>query len=76
MQEKEALARLIGIDLRVFKVRRSVGELVLLARGLKSEDGENTEYDRALVDLVVDAAHLVADDRMAIARLVGIKEVS
>ena len=32
--------------------RMTIGELLNLARGLKSEDGENPEYDRALVELV------------------------
>lgn len=33
----------------------TVGELVKLAGGLCSEHGENSEYDRALAELVADA---------------------
>jgi hypothetical protein len=76
MKEQEALSRLVGMKLSVFKARRSVAELILLARSLKSEDGENVEYDRALVELVSEAALVGAEDRMAIGRLIGVKETT
>lgn len=51
----------------------TLAALVDLARGPKSEDGENPEYDRALAELVTDAAGLPMDERGAMAALLGIK---
>jgi hypothetical protein len=50
----------------------SIGRLCELARGLKSEDGENAEYDRALVELVTDAAGLAMESMGEIAARIGI----
>lgn len=36
--------------------------LIRLAAGLRSEDGENPDYDRALVELCADAAGLTQND--------------
>lgn len=48
--------------------------IVLEARILRSEDGESTEYDRALVELLVGIApHHV--DRDTIAQLLGMNYV-
>ena len=75
MKKAETLSRLIGMEVKVFIARRSVGELILLARSLRSHEGENGEYDQALVDLVGAAANLTAEeDKPALARLMGIKE--
>ena len=74
MNESMALSRLIGMEVQVLKARLSVAELVLLARSLKSEEGEDTDYDRGLVDLVAGAAGVAEDDRSAIARLIGVRE--
>ena len=47
-------------------------DLVMAARDLKSEDGENPEYDRALVELIWSGvtlpslAHLESDDARAV----------
>lgn len=51
----------------------SVGDLIALARGLKSDDGENPEYDRALVELISDAAYSAGDDetRAEVMREIG-----
>ena len=52
----------------------TVGDLIRLASGLKSEHGENPEYDRALAELVTDAAGLsMASSRGAAARKIGLK---
>jgi len=40
----------------------SIRQLVRLAQELASEDHENTEYDRALVELVMDAMGLDHDE--------------
>lgn len=47
--------------------------LVAIARDLRSEDGENPEYDRALIELVCEAAGLSMDDRMSVAARIGVK---
>lgn len=52
----------------------SGSRLIELAGGLKSEHGENPEYDRALVELVTDALSLSMDYKDAVARLIGIKQ--
>ena len=36
----------------------TIGELIQFAGWLASEDGENGEYDRALAELITDAAGL------------------
>jgi hypothetical protein len=74
MRDGEALSRLVGMEVQSLKARRSVAELVLLARSLKSESGKDADYDRGLVDLVVEAAGATEDDKPAFARLIGIKE--
>ena len=51
----------------------TVERLIKLARDLKSEHGENSEYDRALVELVTDAAGLPMNGgKEQVARLLGI----
>jgi hypothetical protein len=50
----------------------TIRELIDLARGLKSEHGENAEYDRALLELVTDATHIAQTDRALIADLIGV----
>jgi hypothetical protein len=50
----------------------SIGLLVRQARELKSDSGENPEYDRALVELVMRASGLTTDDREQVARDIGI----
>jgi hypothetical protein len=51
----------------------SIARLIKLARDLKSEDGENPEYDRALVELITDAAGMTMEyGRPTIAEQIGI----
>ena len=52
----------------------TVKDLIALAKGLKTEAGSNPEYDRALVELIVDAAGLSMEDRYVVAAAIGIKE--
>lgn len=49
----------------------TIQELIQLAQFLKSEDGENGEYDRALLELVTDAARISQNDRTLVANLIG-----
>jgi hypothetical protein len=49
-----------------------LGLLLQYARELKSEHGENEEYDRALVELCLDAAGLTQDDKPEMAAILGI----
>ena len=52
-----------------------LGQIIEIARGLKSDDGENVEYDRALIELVCEAAGLPLGDtenRNAVADALGI----
>jgi hypothetical protein len=48
----------------------TVGDLIALARGLRSDDGENVEYDRALVELIADVVYSAGDNdtRAAVTR--------
>lgn len=48
-------------------------ELLRHARNLKSEHGENAEYDRALVELTTFALSLTADDFDRVHALLGIR---
>jgi hypothetical protein len=50
----------------------SVTKLLDFARGLRSEHGENPEYDRALVELCCDAAGWPMDRKVDMARELGI----
>jgi hypothetical protein len=52
----------------------TIMELIELAKGLKSEDGENSEYDRALLELVTDAARIPQNDRAEVAKLIGVSK--
>ena len=52
----------------------TIRELVQLAQFLKSEDGEGREYDRALLELVTDAAHIPQNDRTMVAKLIGVDD--
>ena len=52
----------------------TVSDLLELAMWLKSPDGENPEYDRALVELVTDAAGLSMDDKDVIGQAIGVKQ--
>lgn len=52
----------------------TIGRLMQLVRDLRSEDAENSEYDRALVELVTDAAGLPMNGgKEVVADLLGIK---
>lgn len=48
------------------------GRLVSLARDLRSDEGENFEYDRALVELVTAVLGVDPDDRDVVVRLLGV----
>lgn len=50
--------------------RISLWDLILAARELVSEDGENPEYDRALVELACEAFKIPMDESWEIERLV------
>lgn len=50
-----------------------IPKLIALAAGLKSEHGENPEYDRALVELVVDAAGASMEEKTKYAAAIGIE---
>lgn len=52
----------------------SIIELVRMAASLRSECGDNPEYDKALVDIVTAALGGTSDDGDAVARLLGIGE--
>ena len=54
----------------------TIKELIRLARGLiePGSDCSNPEYERAMVELIVDAAGLPMDDRSLVARAIGVKE--
>lgn len=57
--------------------RNIMNYLIEIARGLRSEDGENPEYDRALVELICHAYGLESDSSRAhIAETIGIPEGS
>lgn len=50
-------------------------EILDAASGLVSEDGENPEYDRALVELTATLLGLPIDDNRAlVARAIGVKK--
>jgi hypothetical protein len=42
--------------------KKTVNFLFHIAAGLQSEHGENREYDRALCELIADAAGLTRDE--------------
>lgn len=48
-------------------------EVLDAAKDLASEEGENTEYDRALVELTATLLGHSSDDNYVIARAIGIK---
>jgi len=50
--------------------------LIEAAKGLKSEDGENAEDDRALVELILDVAGMSQQRFDEIADIIGIGEVT
>jgi hypothetical protein len=52
----------------------SITALAAHARELRSEHGENAEYDRALVELVNRASGLPDDTRVITARTLGIPQ--
>jgi hypothetical protein len=51
----------------------SVGDLIRLARGLRDEDGDNVEYERALAELICDAAGLSMGLKESVAERIGLK---
>lgn len=51
----------------------SINTLLQLARDLRDEDGDNAEYERALAELVTDAAGLSMDNKQAVAKRIGLK---
>ena len=52
----------------------TIRELIECAKFLKDEDGINDEYDRALLELVTDAARIPQNDRTIIAKLIGVDD--
>jgi len=59
----------IDLDTNIITLR----QLFKLARGLKSEHGENAEYDRALAELCTDACGLSLEYQQAeVATAIGL----
>lgn len=58
---------------RIEKRTVSVGDLIKLARDLRDEDGDNVEYERALAELVCDAAGLSMGWKEEVAGRIGLK---
>jgi hypothetical protein len=58
---------------RIEKRTVSVGDLIRLARGLRDEDGDNVEYERALAELICDAAGLSMGLKESVAERIGLK---
>lgn len=50
----------------------SIGDLIRLARDLRDEDGDNVEYERALAELITDAAALSMDHKTDVANRIGL----
>lgn len=50
--------------------------LINIARDLRSEDGENPEYDRALVEVVGDFFGYTSDHRGEVEKLLGIRKTN
>jgi hypothetical protein len=67
-KEKKQMTTTVDWDRKV-----SLKKLAELASRLKSEDGENPEYDRALVELVTDAAGLPMTERRIVIERIGVK---
>lgn len=70
---REALGWDETADVDITSGHVSMRTLVKIAKDLASEDGENPEYDRALVELLTYAAGYSMDQREAVAKAVGIK---
>lgn len=58
---------------RIEKRTVSVRDLIKLAHDLRDEDGDNVEYERALAELVCDAAGLSMGFKKSVARRIGLK---
>lgn len=58
---------------KIEKQAVSVKTLIRLAYDLRDEDGGNVEYERALAELVTDAAGLSMDYKGTVARRIGLK---
>jgi hypothetical protein len=54
--------------------RVTIGRLIDEAKRLKSEHGENPEYDRALIELVTFVAGGTTENLSTVAAALGIKE--
>lgn len=52
----------------------TIQELIQLAQLLKSEDEENKEYDRGLLELITDASRISQNDRTLVANLIGMPD--
>ncbi len=64
---------MITLDWKLAEAKKlTVGDLLRLASNLKSEDGENPEYDRALVEIVADALALPCEFKSDIIKRLGI----
>lgn len=50
----------------------SIGDLIRLARDLRDEDGDNVEYERALAELITDAAALSMEYKTDVANRIGL----
>lgn len=55
----------------------TIPELIEIARDLRGDpaDGENPEYERALVELIADAAGVGQDGKYLVALAIGIKGI-
>jgi hypothetical protein len=58
---------------RIEKKTVSIGDLIRLARDLRDEDGDNVEYERAMAELICDAAGLSMGFKVEVAQRIGLK---
>lgn len=63
-----------ALSIKVLAKRISIAQLVAIAMALKSDDGENNEYDRALVETIIEAAGLSHEQFDAVYAELGMGE--
>jgi hypothetical protein len=50
--------------------------IITIAKGLVSEEGENPEYDRGVTEVVSEFLGVSMDEKVSVARLIGVHERS